>query len=97
MITDVLRGRYGYDGIVVTDAMNMGAIRQQYGSAEAAVLALQAGVDLILMPSDFVSAYEGVLAALDAGELSEERINESVRRILRVKLAPLPGGAAEEG
>lgn len=97
MITDVLRGRYGYDGIVVTDAMNMGAIRQQYGSAEAAVLALQAGVDLILMPSDFVSAYEGVLAALDAGELSEERIDESVRRILRVKLTSLPGSAAEEG
>ncbi len=88
MITDVLRGRMGYDGIVVTDAMNMGAIRQQYSSGEASVLAIQAGVDLILMPADFHSAFEGVLDALEAGTLTEERIDESVRRILRVKLLP---------
>ncbi len=81
MITDVLRGRMGYDGIVVTDAMNMGAIRQQYSSGEASVLAIQAGVDLILMPADFHSAFEGVLDALEAGTLTEERIDESVRRI----------------
>ena len=85
MISEVLRSRMGYDGIVVTDAMNMGAISQQYDSAEAAVLALQAGVDLILMPVDFHSAFEGVLAALETGELTGERIDESVRRILRVK------------
>lgn len=87
MITDVLRGRMGYDGIVVTDAMNMGAVSQHYDSAEAAVRALQAGVDLILMPADFHSAYEGVLASVKTGELTEERIEESVRRILRVKCA----------
>ncbi len=85
MITDVLRERMGYDGIVVTDAMNMGAVSQHYDSAEAAVRALQAGVDLILMPADFHSAYEGVLDAIEAGKLTEERIDESVKRILRVK------------
>ena len=87
MISDVLRDRMGYDGIVITDAMNMGAISRQYGSAEAAVLALQAGVDLILMPEDFHEAYEGVLSALETGALTEERIEESVKRILRVKTA----------
>lgn len=85
MITDVLREKMGYDGIVITDAMNMGAVCQRYDSAEAAVLALQAGVDLILMPEDFRSAYEGVLAAVETGELTENRIEESVRRILYVK------------
>lgn len=85
LITDVLREKMGYDGIVVTDAMNMGAVCQRYDSAEAAVLALQAGVDLILMPEDFRSAYEGVLAAVETGELTENRIEESVRRILYVK------------
>ncbi len=85
MITEVLRNQLGYDGIVITDAMNMGAISQQYTSADGAVGALKAGVDIVLMPSDFHGAYEGVLAAVQAGELTEERINESVRRILRVK------------
>lgn len=88
MITDVLRETMGYDEIVVTDAMNMGAIRQQYSSGEASVLALQAGVDLLLMPADFHSAFEGVLDALETGILTEDRIDESVRRILRVKLYP---------
>lgn len=88
MITDVLRETMGYDEIVVTDAMNMGAIRQQYSSGEASVLALQAGVDLLLMPADFHSAFEGVLDALETGILTENRIDESVRRILRVKLYP---------
>lgn len=85
MITEVLREKLGYEGIVVTDAMNMGAVSQQYDSAEASVLALQAGVDLILMPADFLGAFQGVLDALETGELSTERVDESVRRILRVK------------
>ena len=66
--------------------MNMGAIAENYSSAEAAVLALQAGVDLILVPADFESAYQGVLDAVHDGRLSEERIDESLRRILHVKL-----------
>ena len=86
VVTDLLRKEMGYDGIVITDAMNMGAIAENYSSAEAAVLALQAGVDLILVPADFESAYQGVLDAVHDGRLSEERIDESLRRILHVKL-----------
>ena len=85
MLTDILRERLGYEGIIITDAMNMGAVSQQYSSAQAAVKALEAGVDIILMPADFQSAYQGVLAAVESGQLSEARIEESVRRILRVK------------
>ena len=86
MITDILRGQMGYDGIVVTDAMNMGAVTEQYTSAQAAVKALQAGADLVLMPEDFQEAYQGVLDAVKDGTLSEQRINESVTRIVKVKV-----------
>ncbi len=85
MITDVLRGQMGYEGIVITDAMNMGAISENYSSADMAVKAMNAGVDIILMPVDFAEAYQAVLDAVDSGTISEERIDESVRRILRVK------------
>lgn len=85
MVTDVLREQLGYQGIVITDAMNMGAISQEYNSKEASVMALKAGVDLVLMPTDFEEAYQGVLSAIEEGELTEERIDESVRRVLRLK------------
>lgn len=86
MVTDVLREQLGYHGIVITDAMNMGAISQEYNSKEASVMALKAGVDLVLMPADFEEAYQGVLSAIEEGELTEERIDESVRRVLRLKI-----------
>ena len=85
MITEVLRGNLGFEGIVVTDAMNMGAITEYYTSDQAAVMALQAGADMILMPEDFEAAYNGVLEAVNNGTLTEERIDESLRRIYRVK------------
>lgn len=86
MITQVLRGALKYDGIIVTDAMNMGAITELYASDEAAVAAIKAGVDVILMPEDFRLAAQGVLAAVRSGVISEERIDESVRRLIRAKL-----------
>ncbi|WP_246566532.1 glycoside hydrolase family 3 protein [Butyricicoccus intestinisimiae] len=86
MITDILRGQMGYDGIVVTDAMNMGAVTEQYTSAQAAVKALQAGADIVLMPEDFQEAYQGVLDAVKDGTLTEQRVNESVTRIVKVKV-----------
>lgn len=86
LITDVLRGQLGFDGIVITDALNMGAVTAAYSPAEAAVQALAAGNDMLLMPEDFEAAYQGVLAAVADGRLTEERIDESVERILRVKL-----------
>lgn len=85
MITDVLRGQLGFQGIVVTDAMNVAAIMDYYTDEEAAVKALQAGADMILMPDNYQAAYQGVLNAVNDGTLSEERINESLRRIYRVK------------
>ena len=86
LITDVLREQMGFDGMVITDALNMGAITEQYSSGDAAVKALQAGADMLLMPEDFGSAYQGVIDAVNAGTLTEERINESVSRILKIKL-----------
>ena len=85
IITDVLRKQLGYNGIVITDAMNMSAISQYYTADEAAVRALKAGADMILMPEDFVTAYEGVIAAVQNGTIDEARINDSLTRILRVK------------
>lgn len=86
MITGILREQLGYDGVVITDAMNMGAIADTYSSADAAVMAIEAGADMILMPYDFESARDGILKAVQSGTVSEERIDESVRRILRVKM-----------
>ena len=85
IITDLLREEMGYKGIVITDAMNMGAIANYYRSDEAAVKAIQAGADMILMPYDFTSAYEGVLSAVEQGEISGERLDESLERILKLK------------
>lgn len=85
MITDVLRQELGYEGIVITDAMNMGAITGQYKSGEAAVKAFAAGADIVLMPENFKEAYQGVLDAVAEGTLTEQRIDESVCRILEIK------------
>ena len=74
-----------YDGIIITDSMQMGAITDHYDSAQAALKALDAGCDMILMPQDFPAAYEGVLAAVRDGRISQERLEESLERILRVK------------
>lgn len=86
VVTEMLRNDLGFDGIVITDAMNMGAITNDYTSAEAAVQAVQAGVDMILMPQNFEDAYQGILSAVNSGTISEDRIDESVRRILEVKM-----------
>lgn len=87
IVTDLLRTQLQYDGIIITDAMNMGAIAQNYSASQAAVMALEAGVDMILMPSDFYGAYTGVLEAVQQQRISQERIDESLRRILSVKLS----------
>ena len=86
MITQVLRTDMGFEGVVVTDAMNKKAITASYDSAEAAITAIEAGADIILMPEDFKEAYEGVLEAVRSGEISEERINASLVRIVKAKL-----------
>ena len=86
IITGVLRNELGYHGIIITDAMNMGAITEYYKSDVAAIMALKAGADMVLMPENFEEAYQGVLDAVVDGTVSEERIDDSLRRIYRVKL-----------
>ena len=86
ILQDKLRGELGYQNIIITDGMEMGAITQQYTSAEAAVGSIQAGVDIVLGPKNLVEAFDAVMAAVNNGTISEERINQSVRRILKLKL-----------
>ena len=87
VVTGLLRDRLGYSGIVITDSMGMGAVNEIFSQSEIAVAALEAGVDMVLMPADFPTAYQGVLDAVSSGRLSEERIDESAVRIVRTKLA----------
>ena len=87
IITDILRGELGYDGIVITDSLRMGAVTERYESAEAAVAAVQAGVDILLMSADFSAARRGIIDAVRDGRISEERIDESLFRILRARAA----------
>lgn len=87
MVTDVLRGQLlaGEEVLVVTDSLAMGAITQQYTPAQASVQALQAGCDILLMPDGLAEAFEGVVAAVEEGTITQTRLDESVRRILRYK------------
>ncbi len=87
MITDELRGMLGYDGLVVTAPLNEAAITENYTSAEAAVNAINAGADMIFLPDNFEEAYQGVLDAVNSGAITEDRINESIKRIYRLKYA----------
>ena len=86
IVTGLLREELGFDGVIITDSMSMQAITDQYSSGEAAVKAIQAGVDIVLMPYSLEDAVSGVKAAVQSGQLTEERINESVLRILTLKI-----------
>lgn len=85
MITGKLRNELGYDGVIITDAMAMGAVADNYTSAEAAVTAVKVGVDIVLMPQNLNEAFNGVMNAVTDGEISMERLDESVLRILKMK------------
>jgi beta-N-acetylhexosaminidase len=85
IMTGILREQMGYDGVVITDALGMQGVRDKYGDDRVPVLALKAGVDMLLMPPDFDLAYNAVLEAVRSGEISERRIDRSVFRILRLK------------
>lgn len=80
-----LRQELEFGGVIITDSLQMGAITDHYTAGEAAVLALWAGADMLLMPEDLQAAYDGVLQAVQNGTLTEERITESVVRILTAK------------
>jgi len=85
VMTELLRSELGFNGVIITDAMNMTAITEYYGADEAAIRAFKAGADMVLMPEDFELAYEGVVEAVKNGTISEERINNSLKRVFRIK------------
>jgi beta-glucosidase-like glycosyl hydrolase/CubicO group peptidase (beta-lactamase class C family) len=85
VLTDLLRGQLGFQGLVVTDAMDMGGITVRYAPGDAAVRAFLAGADALLMPPVPDAAYEALVAAVRSGQISQERLDASVRRILEAK------------
>lgn len=85
VVEEWLRNKLNFDGIAITDSHSMGAIANVYDSGEAAVKAVEAGMDIILMPHDLPTAVKGLTDAVNSGEITEERIDESVLRILEKK------------
>jgi beta-N-acetylhexosaminidase len=85
ILTGLLRNELGYRGLIVTDAMEMGGITLRFSPGEAAVRAVAAGVDCVLMPPVPDAAFEALQAAVKSGRISKERLDESVRRILQAK------------
>ena len=85
ILQDKLRGELGYKGVIITDSMVMGAITKEYSAAEATILAIEAGVDVILVPSDYKVAFQAVLDAVESGRLTEKMIDERAARVLELK------------
>ncbi|MCX7749026.1 MAG: glycoside hydrolase family 3 protein [Clostridia bacterium] len=84
LLTDILRKEMKFDGLILTDAMEMGAIRNYWEADEAAIMAFEAGADVILCPAS-KDAFDGFLEAIETGRISKERLDESVKRILLAK------------
>src|SRR5690625_2621964 len=88
VMTGLLREEMGFDGVIIADSMRMEALTDNWDPDEAALLAVQAGVDIINAKGgieDLRESYQAVLGALQSGEISQDRINASVRRVLQVK------------
>ncbi|EFL41258.1 beta-N-Acetylglucosaminidase, partial [Streptomyces griseoflavus Tu4000] len=85
ILTGILREELGYDGVVVTDSLGMEGVRTKYGDDRVPVLALKAGVDQLLNPPSLDVAWNAVLNAVRDGELTEDRLDESILRVLRLK------------
>ncbi len=89
IVKDILREELGYEGIIITSPLNEVSVTDYYTSGDAAIMAIAAGADMILMPSNFEEAYYALLAAVLEGTISEERIDESLLRIYKVKYADM--------
>lgn len=85
ILKDKLRDEMHFNGVIITDAMEMGAIIRQYSVEDASVMAIKAGVDMLLCVREYPQVFETVLSAVQRGEIPEKRIDESVRRILRLR------------
>jgi beta-N-acetylhexosaminidase len=86
VLTDLLRKELGYQGIIVTDAMDMAGLAKQFSQGEAAVKALEAGADVLLMPTDPEGVVKAVAAAVKSGRLSRKRLEQSVAKVLAAKV-----------
>lgn len=86
VITDLLREEMGYTGVVLTDPLGSNTISSQYEPSEAAVMALDAGADMLFGLTDLSAAYDSIVTALDEGRLNQDQIDASVLRILNAKL-----------
>ncbi|HZU04164.1 MAG TPA: glycoside hydrolase family 3 N-terminal domain-containing protein, partial [Ktedonobacteraceae bacterium] len=97
LVTGILRQEFGFDGVIMTDSLTMEGITAYYNEAQAAALAIEAGSDLLMgaaTPSDVAAMIKGIKDAISAGSISQQRIDDSVRRILMMKYAmgllPIP-------
>jgi beta-N-acetylhexosaminidase len=87
VLTGVLRGDLGYQGVIITDSLQMAGVRRKYGDKGAPVRAIKAGADQLLMPPSLPKAYDAVLDAVQAGSIPERRLDDAVTRVLRLKEA----------
>ena len=85
ILQEKLRGELGYKGIIITDSMGMGAITKEYSAGDAALLALEAGVDILLDPEDYRAAFDAVMDAVEKGRITMSMLDEKVSRILELK------------
>jgi beta-N-acetylhexosaminidase len=85
VLSGLLRDKLGYDGVVITDSLQMAGATMKYGAQEAAVRAVRAGADMLLMPPDIGRAYNAVLAAVRSGRIPQSRLDQAVTRIVRMK------------
>jgi len=102
VVTDLVRGQWGFDGLVTTDALDMGSITSHYSSAEAALLAVEAGCDVVLMPENADEAIDALVAAIESGQISQARLSQSelrwnqARRFAGLRTADAPAAARAE-
>ena len=92
IVTGVLRNEMGYKGLIITDDTEMGALSKHYEFKDIGVKTVEAGVDIVMVCHEYEhekEVYNGLLKAVQSGEISQERVDASVRRILRVKLLHL--------
>lgn len=85
IMTDVLRAQMQFDGVIITEAMNVPAITEYYTDEESVIKAIKGGADMILAPAKFEAAYSAVLEAVQEGSIAEERLNDSLKRIYKIK------------
>lgn len=83
--TEMLRDEMHFEGIAITDSLAMSSIADNYGVGESAVMSIKAGIDMLLDPTDIDTAIDAVVQAVESGDITEDRINDSVRKILTLK------------